>query len=216
MIRFIAGGIAAASLVLASGWAAAQSRDATPIQFQPERAAEPGPWHVEASYGLLNPDNFTDIMFRTYRTEMSDEQTFGFGVSRKVIDLGSGFSIEAGVAVNQRIDEGGTEFALPVAFVFDGLPWRDKLPMRLRLGIGPSFTTKVTANERRKDDDNEGSKLLNMFDPEVEVGFPGAPEWAGFVRLHHRSGIFGLINGVTGGSTYVTFGLRHRFEVEGY
>ena len=70
--------------------------------------------------------------------------------------------------------------------------------------------------EAEEDDANKGSKLLNMFNPEVEVGWPGAPEWAGFVRLHHRSGIFGLINGVTGGSTYMTFGLRKRFAVEGY
>lgn len=203
---------AAALLACLAGAAAAE----TPVSFQPERSVEPGPWHVEASYGLLNPDNFSLIVFRTHKTEITGDQVWGFGVSRHIFDLDYGFSVEAGFAFNHRIDEGGVEFALPIALVFDALPWREQLPMRLRLAIGPSYTTKITEIERFKDDDNEGSKLLNMFNPEIEVGWPGAPEWAGFVRLHHRSGIFGLINGVTGGSTYMTFGLRKRFAVEGY
>lgn len=188
----------------------------TPVTFQPETRTEPGPWYVEGAYGLLNPDNFTDIVFQTYKTEMTGNQLVGLGVGREIFDLGAGFTVEAGLTFNHRLDEGGVEIATPVALVFDGLPWRDKLPMRLRLAVGPSFTSEISDIERRKDNDNQGSKLLNLFNPEVEVGWPGAPEWTGFLRLHHRSGIFGLIDGVTGGSTYLTLGLRRRFAVDGY
>lgn len=188
---------------------------APPPSFNPEAAAaSPGPWYAEAMYGALNPDNFTTIMFAPYKTEMTGNDIVGFGAGREIFDLGAGFSVELGLQFYQRIDEGGSDIGMPITMVFDGFPWRDRLPMRLRLAVGPSYTTSISDNERRKDDDNEGSKLLNMFNPEIEVGWPGAPEWAGFFRLHHRSGIFGLINGVTGGSTYLTVGLRHRFAVE--
>ena len=39
----------------------------TPLSFQPERNPKPGPWYVEGSYGLLNPDDFTDIIGRHFR-----------------------------------------------------------------------------------------------------------------------------------------------------
>ncbi len=178
--------------------------------------ADPGPWQVEVSYGRLNAGDFTDIIFQTHKTTLETEQLGGIAFGREIVDIGYGFSIEAGAYFGRRFDEGGVEFALPITFVFDGFPWRDRLPMRLRAAIGPSYITKITPTERRKDDDNQGSKVLNMFNPEIEIGLPGAPEWSGFFRLHHRSGIFGLIDGVTGGSTYLVFGLRHRFDVDAF
>ena len=172
-----------------------------------------GPWQVEAWGGFLNPDDFTSIMFTPWNTEIRSEGIFGIGAGREVYDFGYGFSLDLGLLAAHRPDEGGYEVGLPATFNYD-LPWRETLPMRLRVAIGPSYITTITPTERRKDDDNQGSKLLNMFSPEVEVGLPGAPEFNAFVRLHHRSGIFGLIDGVTGGSTYVTGGVRYRFGIE--
>ncbi|MGZ0189284.1 MAG: hypothetical protein ACKVH0_14970 [Alphaproteobacteria bacterium] len=181
-----------------------------------DRNKRVGLWYAEGSFGVLNPGDFTSIMFDAASTTVSSETIAGVGIGREVLDLGSGFSMEAGLWFAHRIDEGGVELGLPVTFVFDGFPWRDKLPMRLRLAVGPSFISKITPTEQSKDVNNVGSKVLNMFNPEIEVGLPGAPEWSGFFRLHHRSGIFGLIDDVTGGSTYMLLGLKHRFEVDGY
>ncbi len=181
----------------------------------PERKAGAiGPWYVEGSFGLLNPGNFTDIMFRPDRTSIEGESMAQVAVGREILDFGAGFSAELGLLLGHRIDEGGFEVAAPFAIVFDGFPWRDKLPMRLRLAVGPSFVSEITPTEKRKADNGKGSKVLNMFNPEIEIGAPGAPEWSGFFRLHHRSGIFGLVDGVTGGSTYMMVGLRHRFSAD--
>lgn len=178
------------------------------------RPSRPGPWYAEASFGYLNPDDFTTIMFQPYKTEMEDESHAIVGLGREIYDFGYGFTAELGFIFGHRIDEGGVEFGLPLAVTFDRFPWRETVPTRLRLAVGPSFVTKITPTERRKADNGEGSRLLNMFNPEIEVGVPGAPEWNGFLRLHHRSGIFGLINGVSGGSTYVMAGVRHRFSLD--
>lgn len=180
----------------------------TPVSFRTEPAEKP--WHADIWYGALNPGDFTGIITDPASSTLEDEQIIGFTVGRELFDLGYGFRFGLGVLGSHRIDEGGYELGLPMTVTFDGFPWRDRLPMRLAVAVGPSFITKITPTEKRKDDDNQGSKLLNMFSPEIEIGVPDT-DWSGFFRLHHRSGIFGLVDGVSGGSTYMTFGLRHRF-----
>lgn len=178
------------------------------------RVESGGPWYAEAYGGLLNPGNFTEIVFTTHRTNLTDKGLIGVGVGREAFDLGAGFSVDVGLNLGHRTSEGGVEIGAPITFVFDGFPWRNRLPTTLRLAVGPSYVSKISPTERRKDDDGGGSKLLNMFNPEVAIGWPTAPEWSAFFRLHHRSGIFRLINDVTGGSTYMVVGLRRDFSVD--
>lgn len=179
-----------------------------PIRFN--TTPKEKPWHADIWYGALNPGDFTGIMTDPAITTMEDEQIIGFTFGRKIFDLGYGFNFGLGVLGAHRIDEGGVEIGMPMTVTFDGFPWRDRLPTKLAVAVGPSFITEITPTEKRKDDDNQGSKLLNMFSPEIEIGVPET-DWSGFFRLHHRSGIFGLVDGVSGGSTYMTFGIRHRF-----
>ena len=179
-----------------------------PVRFN--TAPMEKPWHADIWYGALNPGDFTESIIDPASTTIEDEQIVGFTVGRKLFDLGYGFSFGLGVLGAHRIDEGGFELDMPMTVTFDGFPWRERLPTKLAISVGPSFISEITPTEKRKDDDNQGSKFLNMFSPEIEFGVPDT-DWSGFFRLHHRSGIFGLIDGVSGGSTYFTFGVRHRF-----
>jgi hypothetical protein len=43
---------------------------------------------------------------------------------------------------------------------------------------------------------------------ELEFALPDARHWSVITRIHHRSGAFGLFNGVTGGSNALAFGVR--------
>lgn len=192
----------------ASQLAAARQIAQAPVRLNSAPAEKP--WHADIWYGALNPGDFTGIITDPASTTMEDEQIIGFTFGRKLFDLGYGLDFGIGVLGAHRIDEGGYEVGLPITFTFNGFPWRDRLPTKLSVAVGPSFITKITPTEKRKDDDNQGSKLLNMFSPEIEIGVPDT-DWSGFFRLHHRSGIFGLVDGVSGGSTYLTFGLRRRF-----
>ena len=179
-----------------------------PVRFNSAPAEKP--WHADIWYGALNSGDFTESIIDPASTSIEDEQIVGFTVGQKLFDLGYGFSFGLGVLGAHRIDEGGFELGMPMTVTFDGFPWRERLPTKLAIAVGPSFISKITPTEKRKADNNQGSKVLNMFSPEVEVGVPDT-DWSGFFRLHHRSGIFGLIDGVSGGSTYFTFGVRHRF-----
>ena len=171
-----------------------------------------GPWYVEGFVGGLNGGDYFAATLKPHTTSMTGDVIAGVAAGREIVDLGYGFSIDAGLMVNARVDEGGAEIALPIGFVFDGLPWRDRLPMRLRLSIGPSFTTKISDQERAQDG-GDGSKFLLLASPEISVALPSAPEWEAFFRVHHRFGVFGLFNGVDDGSNYFVAGLRHRFGV---
>lgn len=76
------------------------------------------------------------------------------------------------------------------------------------IGTGPSVTTDIPPLEAER---GRISHVLNQ----VMVEFIGAEPDSGPVRpigrVHHRSGIFGLIEGIVGGSDYIGRGLQFRF-----
>jgi hypothetical protein len=46
---------------------------------------------------------------------------------------------------------------------------------------------------------------------ELAVVVPQHPQWTLFGRVHHRSGVFGLFDGMNGGSNVVGAGIRYTF-----
>ncbi|WP_155890787.1 hypothetical protein [Desulfuromonas sp. TF] len=43
------------------------------------------------------------------------------------------------------------------------------------------------------------------------LGLPRVPRWRLSARIHHRSGVFGLFDGVRGGSNFMGLGVTYRF-----
>lgn len=91
-------------------------------------------------------------------------------------------------------------------------PWNDRLPTTFAIGVGPSYATKIPPIEASK---GHRSKLLNQFNVEITTDLTDRrttdSNLAFVARLQHRSGIFGLINGVHGGSDFLTAGFKWRF-----
>ena len=90
-------------------------------------------------------------------------------------------------------------------------PWDNYIDTSAALGWGQSFATAVPELEPRSGRDEESVHLLNYMLVELDFAPPSRPEWGLVLRLHHRSGIFGLYNGVNGGSNYVGAGIRYQF-----
>jgi len=92
-------------------------------------------------------------------------------------------------------------------------PWDRWLDTRAAFGEGLSWATEEPPIEPRgdKDDEKASTRLLNYLLLELE-GKPPGRAWSGFVRIHHRSGVFGLFDGVRGGSNFVGFGVRRYFR----
>ena len=99
------------------------------------------------------------------------------------------------------------------AFTLRWLPffWDDYLDTSFAFGNGVSYATKDPELEIRDADDNKTTQWLYYFLVELAVGVPKFDAWDLFLRIHHRSSVFGAISGLTTGSNFVGLGLRYRF-----
>lgn len=93
-------------------------------------------------------------------------------------------------------------------------PWNHWLYTNLRVApLGLSYVNSISEWEAKSAAkvDHKGSRLLNFFTVEWTFKSAATAKNEVFLRYHHRSGIFGLFNGVHGGSNYTTVGYRHHF-----
>lgn len=88
-------------------------------------------------------------------------------------------------------------------------PWNRTLPTSFAIGEGLSYATEKPEFEKRLKP--KVQRLLNFMIWEIAVSLPQWPQWDYFFRVHHRSGVFGLFDGVTGGSNGLTAGMRYSF-----
>jgi hypothetical protein len=90
-------------------------------------------------------------------------------------------------------------------------PWNDKLYTNFRFGfLGGSYVSSISPWEKQDSGNNTGSKFLQLLIGEFTFSPSESAGYEAFIGLHHRSGIFGLISGVTGGSNYFMVGVRFR------
>ena len=101
------------------------------------------------------------------------------------------------------------EFNALLVFRWLAFPWDRYLDTSFAVGEGLSYATDDPEIEVEKHD--RTSRLLNYLMFELAVVVPQQPQWTLFARVHHRSGVFGLFDGVSGGSNVVGAGVRYTF-----
>jgi hypothetical protein len=119
--------------------------------------------------------------------------------------------IEGGIAKRFGSLEAGQqwEFDLIPMARWTYFPWNDYIYTNFRLGlIGASYVTGISDFERQFDSSGHSSRFLNLLVPELTVSPYKEAPFEVFVRVHHRSGVYGLINGVHGASNYISTGIR--------
>lgn len=98
-------------------------------------------------------------------------------------------------------------------------PWNHVLPTTFAIGDGLSIATKLPKLEERREgpkrifrkDKSNASQVLNMVMAELTLALPQYPKWAFVARYHHRSGMFGVFDGVHDASTAFAAGFKYRF-----
>jgi hypothetical protein len=81
------------------------------------------------------------------------------------------------------------------------------------LGGGLSYATDIPSIEIDPTDPNGDYKnLLHYMAIEATFALPQHKDWHLVYRLHHRSGVFGLMGGENEGNTAVQIGIRHYFK----
>ena len=106
-------------------------------------------------------------------------------------------------------DQHNWEFNLPVAVRWSKFPWGKYVATSLAYGVGPSYAAEEPEEEIELNDSTK--KFLVYWFGELTLG-PPESNWAGSLRIHHRSGAFGLIEEQgRGGSNTVAVGVKYRF-----
>ena len=90
-------------------------------------------------------------------------------------------------------------------------PWDHLIDTSMAVGNGLSYATKEPPIEILDSKNGKSSQWLYYLLIEIAFGLCAADKWDLFVRVHHRSGIYGLIHDVDSGSNFIGCGLRRRF-----
>lgn len=142
----------------------------------------------------------------SYRLGTVNELLGEFSVGR----VGEYFAIEAEGGIAGRFGSESLGEAWVALYVrYDGFPWNDIVYTTLAPSIGVSVLTEVSEFELSRE--GKATEVLHYFSPELTFANPDHKNLEFVLRLHHRSGIFGIFDGISTGSTFISTGIRMRF-----
>jgi hypothetical protein len=132
--------------------------------------------------------------------------------SRRLVTFWHALDIEPEIGIAKRVgDMQAAEFWGAVAFRWTAFPWNHYIKTTIAISEGISLATQVDTVERDANANHAGSVFLNYFSPEITFAIPDYEKYELVFSIHHRSGLYGLINNVNAGSQFGTVGLRVHF-----
>jgi hypothetical protein len=179
------------------------------------------PWGVTLFYGQLTETHFEETFYTRSQLEerfmLSGMLRRELGSVREMIDWAPRrlyVDAEGGLVHKwgdwKGIDQRFQEAVLSANLRYD--PGANLLGLSgISLGNGVSYATKKPEYEKEITLNDKTSRLLYYMMVEMAFHLPSLSHWELVFRVHHRSGFYGLINGVRGGSNYLGFGLRYNF-----
>ena len=174
--------------------------------------------------GVATETNFAEAIYAPWTIELNDIGVIGASYSHRLGTvnellggsglghLGDDFTIEGEVGTSVRFgDESLGEGWAALYLRYDGLPWNDTVYTTIGVNTGLSYLTDISEFEQGRDSEGRASELLHYMGPELTFADPDNKDLELVLRYHHRSGVFGLFDGVVSGSTFISAGVRVRF-----
>lgn len=203
-----------ASAILAALWLVA------PASAGPRGSAD----SIMVFGGIATKTNFTDVLTMPWTVHLNDIGVLGasyshrFGTVNELLgggglgQMADDFTIDGEVGTSVRFGEESLGEAWAALYLrYDGLPWNDTVYTTIGANTGLSYLTNISAFERGRDSEGNASELLHYLGPEITFADPENKDLELVLRYHHRSGVFGLFDGVVSGSTFLSAGIRMRF-----
>jgi hypothetical protein len=175
------------------------------------QTAEPN--GVAVYIGRTTTNAFTHHFIKPWTLETAPSSMVAVAYSRHLATLWPDhLELEGEVFATRRWGEDDLwEGGGALTFRWTAFPWNAHVRTSFAIStVGLSYTSKIPAQEDRNYI-GDGSRWLHVFTPELTFADPDKPELEAIIRLHHRSGVFGAINGVYGGSNVLAVGFRYRF-----
>lgn len=177
--------------------------------IEPDRGGE---WAATIYGGFASENRFSKILLTPWEAELeTDTPWIGGSLSKRIGTWGKSIAFELEGGAGYRFGDEDTGEVWGALYVrYDNFFWNDTVYTTLAASTGLNYASRISPIERDKND-GDGSKLLHFFAPEVTFARPEDKNTELVFRLHHRSGVFGLFNGVSSGTNIPTIGLRKRF-----
>ncbi len=124
-------------------------------------------------------------------------------------------SIVVALNITYQDDPAGNIFVFSPYIMarWSNFPWSDTLRTTFGLGGGLSLATDIPSIEIHPDEPNgDYRNLLHYIAIEATFALPKHKDWQLVYRLHHRSGVFGIMEADNVGNTAVQIGIRHYFK----
>jgi hypothetical protein len=172
---------------------------------------ERGPLSVGMYAGELYKSGYLHVLYQPQDLQLSPSYLVAANVDYRFYKSSVlPIQFEGEFDVAKRF-HGADQFDIVVAPLvrWTSFPWNKFLYTNARVGaLGLSYATGISAWERQNSGNNHGSNFQQFG--ALEVTFAARENAPGevFFRVHHRSGVYGLVNGTSGASNYLCFGFR--------
>lgn len=170
---------------------------------------------IVAYGGILTARTFGKTVFNV-PGDLESAYIYALGVNRRLFDWPRHVTWEGEflfakhrqtlAGVTQRYEE----YIACILLRYHHFPWDRHLNTTVAFGEGFSYTSERSLMETEKAS-QETRRLLNYLAVEVTLSHPQHPDWSLVYRIHHRSGIFGLMGGLKGVSDFYNLGIRYHF-----
>lgn len=135
----------------------------------------------------------------------------GATASRRIVTFFDILDVEAEVGFGQRFgDMHEAEFWGAVFVRYSYFPWNNWLYTTIAASTGLNYATGISPYEKLVAGPKQpgGSNLMHYFAPEVTFALPDHKDRQLVIRMHHRSGGYGIVSSAYSGAQYLTVGLR--------
>jgi outer membrane protein len=179
-------------------------------------------YSLRGGYGVASDNDLGEILSGDVGSTSKDLSVVsidgGYLLKKDLFDLPLDIYLKGGFAYfNEAQNDDVFEATVYIKLIYNFDFWSNRV--RLGFGEGVSLASEVLeveADEAYLEDD-ETSKFLNYLDITLDFDLgrlvrykPLEDVYIGYL-LKHRSGVFGLFNGVHGGSNYNTFYIETNF-----
>lgn len=161
----------------------------------------------------FSPDRMMDILRFNNPQITGSSRLTALAYTREIGGNPNGLSWEVEAqAVQHSGIQSHQEVNALLSMRWNRFPWDAFVNTSVAFGSGLSYAfVEPDLEPRTSRPDEDSSRLLNYLLVEVDLSPPRSSNWGLVLRLHHRSGVFGMYNGVNGGSNFVGAGLRYTF-----
>ena len=168
-----------------------------------------GKYYVFVYGGKFSPTEFRKMPFKKWH--LKDECLAAMAVGKELWAYRDrlALELEAQIVKHWGEQDDYQEYVAAFNLRWKKFPWNNYLKTTSAFGQGLSYTDTVPDQEKKVH--RKSAHLLNYLMYEVEAILLGFSRWSLVFRVHHRSGIFGLMKGVDGASNYPCLGIKYKY-----